>query len=96
MFTRPVYAARKMPERHGGVGGLSRRFSQEESMCGSQICCKVSSGRCCGWIYEMKVARMQLRRMHPHERDRIARIVNGDHRISVGVVLIAHRRRQLA
>lgn len=105
MFTRPVYAARKMPERHGGVGGLSRRFSQEESMCGSQICCKMSSGRCCGWIYEMKVARMQLRRMHPHERDHIVQvrrqqrltgIVYGDHGISVRIVMIADRRRQLA
>ena len=28
---------------------------------------------CYSWIYEMKVAWMQLRRMHAQERDRIAR-----------------------
>ena len=60
-------------------------------MCGSQICCKMSSGRCCGWIYEMKVARMQVRRVYTHQRDRIPSTVNVDHRISLGVVMIAPR-----
>ena len=52
---------------------------------------------CCGcWIiYEMKVARMQLRRMHTQQRDFVARIVNGDHRIALRIVMIADGSRQL-
>ena len=53
-------------------------------------------GRDCGRIYEMEVARMQLRRMHTDQRDGVPRIVNGDHRIALGVVMIADRSRQLA
>jgi hypothetical protein len=41
----------------------------------------------------MKVARMQFRGMHTHERDCVARIVNRDHRIALGIVMIADRRR---
>ena len=33
-------------------------------MCGT-YCQLVGIGLCCGWINEMKVARMQVRRMHP-------------------------------
>ena len=53
-------------------------------------------GRNCGRIDEMKVAGMQLRRMHTHERDCVPRIVNGDYRITLGIVMIADRSRQLA
>jgi hypothetical protein len=37
----------------------------------------------------MKVARMQGRRMHAPQRDRVAGIVNGDDCIALGIVLIA-------
>ena len=53
-------------------------------------------GRDCGWIYEMEVARMQLRRMHTDQGDCVPRIVDGDHRIALGIVMIADRSRQLA
>ena len=53
-------------------------------------------GRDSGRINEMKVARMQFRGMHTHQRDCVARIVNGDHRIALGIVMIADRSRQLA
>jgi hypothetical protein len=43
----------------------------------------------------MKVAWMQLRRMHAHERDRVPRIVNGDHGVSLSIVVIADGSRQL-
>jgi hypothetical protein len=52
-------------------------------------------GRNCGWINEMKVARMQFRRMHTDQRDCVAQIVNGDQRISLGIVVIADGSRQL-
>ena len=45
---------------------------------------------------EMKVARVQGRRMHTHQRDRISSIVDGDHGIALGIVLIADGSRQLA
>jgi hypothetical protein len=77
------------------MGGLSRRFSQEESMCGRQICCKVSSGRCCGWIYEMKVARMQVGRVYTYQRDRIhiSRMGKADQCIAIRIVMIIKRSR---
>jgi hypothetical protein len=53
-------------------------------------------GRDCSWIYKMEVARMQLGRMHTDQRDCVPRIVNGDHRIALGIVMIADRSRQLA
>ena len=65
-------------------------------MCHSRICCQlVSIGLCCGWINEMKVAWMQISRMHPRQRDCVPSIVNGHHRISVAIVVIADGCRQL-
>jgi hypothetical protein len=53
------------------------------------------ASHCCGWIYEVKVARVQFRRMHTHQRDCVPRIVNGDHRIALGIVVIADGGGQL-
>jgi hypothetical protein len=44
----------------------------------------------------MKVTRMQGRRMHAHQRDRVAGIiVNGYHRVPLGIIMIANRSGQL-
>ena len=55
-----------------------------------------SDGRDCGRVNEMKVARMQFRRMHIDQRDCVGQIVNSDHRIALGIVVIADGSRQLA
>ena len=65
-------------------------------MCDSRICCRlVSIDLCCGWINEMKVARMQVSRMHTHQRDRVSSVVNGYHCIPLSIVVIADGCRQL-
>jgi hypothetical protein len=52
-------------------------------------------GRDCGRINEMKVARMQVSRMHTYQCDRVASIVDGYDCISLGIVLIADGYGQL-
>ena len=49
-------------------------------------------GRDCGRINEMEVAWMQLRRMHTDQRDCVARIVNGDYSIALGMLGVVGRR----
>jgi hypothetical protein len=71
-------------------------FSHQKEIVGVQVRYVLRGrrgGRRCGRVDEMKVARMQVRRVYTHQRDRIPSTVNVDHRISLGVVMIADRTR---